>query len=125
MKRISAAGDQYTVDMGEPDFLLIKPGPWGGCFSRPVLVAVPRFARKPHGGVAFLENLADLDLAFGGAPPRTGFYLAPGGANIEFTQVISAQHLKVRVWERGGRPHFGLRQRRLRGGGGCRQARFD
>lgn len=102
VKRISAAGDQYTVDMGEPDFSFNQARPLGVVSHGQSWSLYPVSLGNPH-GVAFLENLADLDLAFWG-PRLVQASIWPRGANIEFTQVISAQHLKVRVWERGVGP---------------------
>lgn len=102
VKRISASGGQYTVDMGEPDFSFNHGRPLGVVSHGQSWSLHPVSLGNPH-GVAFLENLEDFDFTFWG-PRLEKASIWPRGANIEFTQVVNAQHLRVRVWERGAGP---------------------
>lgn len=102
VKKISVNGGQYTVDMGEPDFSFNRARPLGFVSHGKSWSIYPVSLGNPH-GVAFLENLADVDFAFWG-PRLEQAPIWPRGANIEFTQILNPQHLKVRVWERGVGP---------------------
>ena len=57
---------------------------------------------NPH-GVVFVDDLDEIDLMFWG-PRLESAPVWPHGANIEFTQVLDADSLQVRVWERGQDP---------------------
>ncbi|NMB00960.1 MAG: diaminopimelate epimerase [Firmicutes bacterium] len=101
-KEVRVEEGTYIVDMGEPDFstdlgekitVLSQEHPW---------TIYPVSMGNPH-GVVFVEDLADLDFEFWG-PRLESDPIWPNKANIEFAQVLSSNHLKVMVWERGAGP---------------------
>ena len=51
--------------------------------------------------------------------------LFPERTNVEFVEVVDRETIRMRVWERGGVRHAGLRLRRLRRGGGRGAPRPD
>lgn len=55
---------------------------------------------NPH-VVAFIENELDDELFFKIGPKIENHPLFPQKTNVEFVKIISPNHLKVRVWERG------------------------
>ena len=57
---------------------------------------------NPH-AVVFVDDLSELDFSTWG-PRLEVAEVWPKGANIEFTQVISRDRLRVKVWERGAGP---------------------
>lgn len=97
-----------TVDMGEPVFSywripvdFEKPvmlnEPVEVCGQTVYLSAVSM--GNPH-GVVFVDSLDDTDIATLG-PTLECHPMWPERANIEFVEVVSPTHLKMRVWERG------------------------
>ena len=103
---VRADNGQVTVDMGEPrldwtqiplaekcDTLNLKIG--GGGVSNPVAVSMG----NPH-CVFFVDDVDAVDVAKLGI----GFEynsIFPERANIEFAEIITKTHIKMRVWERG------------------------
>jgi diaminopimelate epimerase len=101
-KEIRTADEWYVVDMGEPDFSLSQGGEVEVLSHGVSWTAYPLSIGNPH-AVVFVDDLAALDFATWGPRLETA-EVWPQGANIEFTQVLSPNHLKVRVWERGAGP---------------------
>ena len=54
---------------------------------------------NPH-AVIFMDEIDDLDLEKFG-PPMENALIFPNRVNTEFVKIISRNHLKMRVWERG------------------------
>jgi len=54
----------------------------------------------PH-AVAFVDDLANLDVVKNGAAIRYHDRFAPNGTNANFVQVISEDHIAIRTYERG------------------------
>lgn len=101
-KEIRVSGDAYMVDMGEPDFSFNQGESVELDSHGVVWNAYPISMGNPH-GVVFVEDLAELDFFTWG--PRLEQHTAwPQRANIEFTELLSPNHLQVRVWERGAGP---------------------
>lgn len=102
VKEIRVVDDLYAVDMGEPDFSFSQ-GEAVEIISHDLSwSAYPVSMGNPH-AVVFVDDLGGLDFEIWG--PRLGTAKVwPQGANVEFTQVLSANHLKVKVWERGAGP---------------------
>ena len=101
-KLVRVEGERYVVDMGEPDFpfsqgkaveVLSHGMTWN---THPVSMG------NPH-AVVFVDDLSELDFSTWG-PRLEVAEVWPKGANIEFTQVISRDRLRVKVWERGAGP---------------------
>lgn len=96
------------VDMGKPELMpaLIPTTLGGGCVKdvpmevdgRQWLVSCVSMG-NPH-CVTFVEDPAALDLPSIG-PAFEHHPAFPKRVNTEFVQVISREHLKMRVWERG------------------------
>ena len=101
-KEIRVAGDLYVVDMGEPDFSFNKGEMVELDFHGEMWTAYPVSMGNPH-GVVFVEDMEELDYCTWG-PRLEAHSTWPHKANIEFTQVLSSNHLSVRVWERGAGP---------------------
>ena len=94
--RILAEGEPWMVevDMGEPERM---EGPEFIMLDEAVLPCAPISMGNPH-RVVFVDNLATVELE------RHGPVLErrhPQGLNVEFVQVLSSDHLAVKVWERG------------------------
>lgn len=102
LKEIEVLGQDYVVDMGEPDFSFNSGQPLELHFESASWTAYPISMGNPH-AVVFVDDLADLDF-FTWGPKLEQAKVWPDKANIEFTQVLSSKHLKVRVWERGAGP---------------------
>lgn len=101
-KQIVVHGEQYVVDMGEPDFTFNQ----GNCLSLEVAGtrwdAYPVSMGNPH-GVIFVDDLDKLEFSTWG-PLLETHSIWPDKANIEFTQIMGPNHLQVKVWERGAGP---------------------
>lgn len=100
--------ESVTVDMGEPEF---------SCRNIPVVSDSDTMIEKevatscgplritavsmgnPH-GVVFVESLDDIDFDTLG-PELEKHPMWPDRANIEFIEVLSPNHMRMRVWERG------------------------
>jgi diaminopimelate epimerase len=54
----------------------------------------------PH-TVAFVENLADLEVVKLGASIRYHEHFAPAGTNANFVQILALDHIAIRTYERG------------------------
>lgn len=100
-KLIQQEGSLYRVDMGEPGFQGLSPTVEIAVQGR-MWTCHPVSMGNPH-AVVFVDDVDEINLALWG-PLLEKAEVWPQGANIEFTQVLSAHHLKVRVWERGAGP---------------------
>jgi len=98
VKEIVASGGLYRVDMGEPDL----EGPLSLAASGREWICHPVSMGNPH-AVVFVDDVDEVNLAMWG-PTLENHPVWPQKANIEFVQVVSANRLKVRVWERGAGP---------------------
>ncbi len=101
---------RFAVDMGRPRFAwqeipLRDPVPDTSAIAftlapaTPPLLAAMVNMGNPH-AVFFVEDLAAFDLAAIG-PELEHHPLFPERANISLAQVVAADHLMVKVWERG------------------------
>ncbi len=54
----------------------------------------------PH-AVVFVDSVADLDVRKHGAAIRYHEHFAPAGTNVNFVEVLSPGHIKIRTYERG------------------------
>jgi len=102
VKKISVNDGLYVVDMGEPDFTFnggdeVKIDSHGKIWTADAVSM-----GNPH-AVIFVDDLDNLDFLTWG-PRLEEDEVWPEKANIEFTQVISDNRLKVKVWERGVGP---------------------
>lgn len=105
------AGDEITVDMGEPKFNwadiplardagdttaidLIYEG-HGAVLENPSVVSMG----NPH-AIFWVEDAEAIDLAAVG-PELEHHEMFPERANISLAQVISPNHILLKVWERG------------------------
>lgn len=102
LKEVRRAGDLYLVDMGEPDFSFMRGQSVEIALLGVTWTVYPVSMGNPH-GVVFVDDLDEIDLMFWG-PRLESAPVWPHGANIEFTQVLDADSLQVRVWERGAGP---------------------
>lgn len=101
-KEIRVSDGLYVVDMGEPDFSFAQNEVLSIASHDEVWQTYPVSMGNPH-GVIFVRDLAELDFHRWG--PRLELASVwPNKANIEFTQVLGTNHLKVLVWERGAGP---------------------
>lgn len=101
-KEISINDDLYVVDMGKPSFSFNKGEPIDISLQGGKWTADPISMGNPH-GVVFVDDLATLDFHnWGPRLENAAVWLEK--ANIEFTQILNANHLKVKVWERGAGP---------------------
>lgn len=104
----NGAVTSVRIDMGEPvlraadipvicgtEQLIDKPVTAGGNTYRLTCVSMG----NPH-AVTFVDDVDSLKLSEIG-PPFENHPMFPERANIEFIEVIDAQTLKMRVWERG------------------------
>ncbi|MFK8035467.1 MAG: diaminopimelate epimerase [Hyphomicrobiales bacterium] len=105
------AGDEITVDMGEPKFnwqdiplakdagdttaIGLNYQSHGVKLSNPSVVNMG----NPH-AIFWVEDVAAIDLADVG-PELEHHELFPELANISLAQVISRDHILLKVWERG------------------------
>ncbi|MBU6213765.1 MAG: diaminopimelate epimerase [Actinomycetales bacterium] len=93
--RVPDAGD-ITVSMGVAvtltDALVVRPA-LGSC-----LPAIAVLMPNPH-AVAFVDDLQALQL--GTSPTHTPVAALPDGANYEFVHARTADHIRMRVFERG------------------------
>ena len=100
----------FTVDMGRPRLawaeipLAHEVGDTGDIALAPTVADAPaRFAAvgmgNPH-AVFFVADMAAVDLERLG-PPLEHHALFPERANISFAQILSADEIALRVWERG------------------------
>lgn len=102
IKEITYHEGLYVVDMGEPDFSFHA--------GNEVIVDAcdqswsiqPVSMGNPH-GVTFVDDLAQVDF-FTCGPRLEQDPIWPEKSNIEFVQVLSSNHLKIKVWERGAGP---------------------
>ncbi len=76
--------------------------------------------RGVHGKSALRHPVDDVDTAAVETlgPVMESHERFPERANIGFMQVVGRSHIRLRVYERGAGETRGLRQRRLRRGGG-------
>ena len=119
MKTVTRDGDVWTVDMGVARHPRRDQGRRSGDRSWP---AVHVDLGNPH-AVVFVDDLAEA-----GRWPRsrrTTRRSTPSGVNVEFVVRRGADHLAMRVHERGSGETRSCGTGRLRGGrrGGRRQAR--
>lgn len=54
----------------------------------------------PH-VVIFVESVGDIDISSRGAELRSQTSFTPSGTNVNFAQVLSDNHLRIRTYERG------------------------
>lgn len=101
-KEIQVEGDIYRVDMGEPDFSFSQGDAVQISSHDQLWTVYPVSMGNPH-GVVFVDDLTALDYKLWGHRLEHDS-IWPNKANIEFTQVLGPDHLKVRVWERGAGP---------------------
>lgn len=99
VKEIRVLDELYVVDMGKPDFSFLQGEAVEIVSHGLTWNAYPVSMGNPH-AVVFVDDLGELNLAIWGPRLETA-EVWPNGANIEFTQVLSPNHLKVKVWERG------------------------
>ncbi len=100
---------RFTVDMGPPSFRAKDLGIGGDPQARRVGIPLEAGGRNflatavsmgnPH-CVTEIEDLENIELETLG-PLIEHHPLFPQRTNVEFVKVISPDHLKVRVWERG------------------------
>jgi diaminopimelate epimerase len=102
VKEIRRDDEWYVVDMGEPDFSFSQGSAVEVVSHDVSWTAYPVSMGNPH-AVVFVDDLSTLDFATWGPRLETA-RVWPNGANIEFTQVLSPNHLRVKVWERGAGP---------------------
>lgn len=101
-KKILVSEGLYTVDMGEADFSISAGKAVDVISHGQTWTTYPVSMGNPH-TVVFVDDVDQLDFEIWG--PRLELAdIWPRGANIEFTQVIGPDHLKVKVWERGVGP---------------------
>ena len=100
--------DKVTVDMGEPVLEAKKiPIVWNEeqLINRTVNFSPEEYAitcvsmGNPH-AVIFTENIAGLDLERIGRKIEN-HSMFPEKVNVEFVEILSPDHAKMRVWERG------------------------
>lgn len=102
VKEIQIKGDLYTVDMGAADFS-VSQGEAVEVFSHgQAWTTYPVSMGNPH-TVVFVDDVDQVDFETWG-PRLEVADTWPRGANIEFTQVLAPDQLKVKVWERGVGP---------------------
>lgn len=99
VKPIRVRNGIYAVDMGKPDFSFNKGQPLEIKIEGKSWEVHPVSMGNPH-GVVFLENLDALDI-FTWGPLLENNSVWPQKANIGFGQVLSTNHLHLKVWERG------------------------
>jgi len=96
------------VDMGEPRLERAEipmRGPAGPVINEPLTVDGVTFAvttvsmGNPH-AVIFVDEIAEFPVARYG-PLLEQLPIFPRRTNVEFVQVMTPTHLKMRVWERG------------------------
>ncbi len=102
IKEIKIAGDQYVVDMGEPDFTFGQGKAAELEAGGKSWTVYPISLGNPH-GVTFPDDLDGLDIAAWG-PLLENHEIWPKQANIEFVKVKGPHQLQVKVWERGAGP---------------------
>lgn len=102
IKEISVNNNLYVVDMGEPNFSFNEGEAVKINSHNELWTADPVSMGNPH-GVIFVDDLENLDFHIWG-PRLENASVWPEKANIEFTQVLNVNHLKVKVWERGAGP---------------------
>jgi diaminopimelate epimerase len=96
--RARFSGELVTVDMSEPHDLRdpqdLEIETLGICSVHFLNTGVPH-------AVVFVEEVETLDIARAGASLRRNPAFAPQGANANFVQVVSAENLILRTFERG------------------------
>lgn len=98
LRQVLCEGPQIAVNMGQP---MVSPEDTLQC-------EVQRFAftavsmGNPH-CVIRVPDLKHFDFAFWG-PRLSAHARFPAQANVEFVEVLSPQHARVKVWERGAGP---------------------
>lgn len=100
--------ESVTVDMGVP-VLTASEVPVASAGSQTVgipadtpcgeVIITAVSMGNPH-GVVFVENLDAVDFDLLG-PLLSTHPMWPEGANIEFAEVVTPAHIRMRVWERG------------------------
>jgi len=101
IKAVWRAGSRsnWVANMGEAKFLLDE-------VNMPLIVGGMGYhitqvnMGNPH-AVLFMDEIADLDLPNIGPLFEHHEKFQPERTNTEFVQVLSRNHLKMRVWERG------------------------
>ncbi|MCR5845194.1 MAG: diaminopimelate epimerase [bacterium] len=87
--------DSVRVSMGKVEVSdLLEIGVGSGCIA-----CTPVSVGNPH-AVIFVDDIAQVPLETLG-PEIERHKSFPGGVNVEFAQVIGANHIRMRVWERG------------------------
>jgi len=88
-KLVSEDDGRISVNMGVPSFAEYKAE----------VQSLAVFVGNPH-AVLLVDNLENVDVANLGKKICMDAYF-PGGVNVEFMQVISRNHIRLRVYERG------------------------
>ena len=87
--------DSVRVSMGKAEVSdMMEIGIDCGCIA-----CTPVSVGNPH-AVIFVDDIAQVPLDSLG-PEIERHKSFPGGVNVEFAQVIGANHIRMRVWERG------------------------
>ncbi len=102
VKEIRVSDNLYSVDMGEADFSFSQGEAMEVVSHGQTWTTYPVSMGNPH-AVVFVDDLGELDFETWG-PRLEQADVWPRGANIEFTQILRPDHLKVKVWERGAGP---------------------
>ena len=111
------ADGTVTVDMGKPIFkpadvpttlpnnydgegggVVLKEVDFGAQFGKFKVSCVSM--GNPH-CIIFVPDLSSIDVSVLGPRIERDLNLFPRKTNVEFVQVLSPQHLKMKVWERG------------------------
>jgi diaminopimelate epimerase len=107
IKRVEVLGDRVRVDMGRPIF---EPEQIPVVWDEPnalhakveldedVVEVACLSMGNPH-AVIFLDHVLEGPLTSGAAIERHEMF--PNGTNVEFVTVVTPDHVRMRVWERG------------------------
>lgn len=107
-KNTSGVVESVTVDMGLPELAADRVpviANSGRLISEPIKVADHTYSLtavnmgNPH-GVIFVDHITD-EMVLRHGPVLEAHPIWPEKANIEFAEILSDTHLRMRVWERG------------------------
>lgn len=98
LRQVLCEGPQIAVNMGLP---VVRPEETLHCEGQPFVITAVSMG-NPH-CVIRVPDLDSFDFAFWG--PRLSVHARfVAQANVEFVEVLSPQHARVKVWERGAGP---------------------